>query len=90
MLQALATGLHQPTGRQGNLAQFPRSVDVRAVEQVTGRAAGQLVGKAGTSDTIDATVLLLANRGDRVPTSDPGDLKHLAATARANVLVVAC
>ena len=79
-----------PRGRQATLAQFLRSVDVRAVDQVTGRAAGQLVGKAGTADTIDATVLLLANLGDRVLTSDPEDLKHLAATAEATVIVVAC
>ena len=79
-----------PRGRQANLAQLLRAVDVRPIDQDTGRAAGELVGAAGTTDTVDATVVLLADRGDRILTSDPDDLKHLAATARTAVVIVSC
>jgi len=42
------------------------------------RAAGELCGRTGTADVIDASVLLCAlARGDRIVTSDPGDLRRL-------------
>ena len=65
-------------------------MDVRSIDQGVGRAAGELVGKAGTSGTVDATVVLLANHGDRLLTSDPGDLQHLADAAGITVRIVAC
>ena len=77
-------------GRQARLAQLLQAVDVRAIDQGVGREAGELVGKAGTSDTIDATVILLANHGDRILTSDPGDLQHLAATAGTKAIIINC
>jgi hypothetical protein len=40
--------------------------------------AGELCGRARTSDVVDAAVALVANRfGDDVVTGDPGDLQHL-------------
>lgn len=77
-------------GRQPKLALFLHAVDVRAIDQGAGRDAGELVGRAGTSDTIDATVILLANRGDRILTSDPSDLQHLVATAGTKAVIVSC
>jgi predicted nucleic acid-binding protein len=79
-----------PTGRQAELARLLRAVDVRPVDQQLGREAGILVGRAGTSDPIDATVILLTDDGDRILTSDPSDIAHLAATAGKRVAVVAC
>ena len=38
----------------------------------------------------DATVVLVAESGDHILTSDPGDLRRLANTAGARVAVVAC
>ena len=77
-------------GRQAKLAQLLQAVDVRPIDQVVGRHAGELVGKSGSSDTIDATVILLANHGDRILTSDPSDLRYLAATAGTQAIIIDC
>jgi hypothetical protein len=45
---------------------------------------------AGTADAIDATVVLLSAPGDRILTSDPGDLARLAAAAENRAIVIAC
>jgi len=49
-----------------------------------------LLGMAGTSDPVDATVVLLASPGDRILTSDPGDLTRLAEAAGSRAVIVAC
>jgi len=77
-------------GRQVNLAKLLRAVDVRAVSQQDGREAGALLGAAGTSDPIDATVVLLATSGDRILTGDTGDIARLAAAAGNRAVVIAC
>ena len=77
-------------GRQAVLAQLLRAVDVRAVSPQDGRQAGVLLGLTGTSDPVDATVVLLANAGDRILTSDPGDLAPLAEAAANRAVIVAC
>ena len=77
-------------GRQANLARLLRAVDVRAVGQRDGRDAGVLQATAGTADAIDATVALLAAPGDRILTSDPGDMTLLAAAAENRAVIVAC
>jgi hypothetical protein len=77
-------------GRQVNLARLLRAVDVRAVSQQDGRDAGVLLAAAGTADAIDATVVLLAAPGDRILTSDLGDITVLAAAAESRAAIVAC
>jgi hypothetical protein len=77
-------------GRQVNLARLLQAVDVRAVSERDGRDAGVLQAAAGTSDAIDATVVLLSGPGDRIVTSDPGDITRLAAAAENRAVVVAC
>lgn len=77
-------------GRQVSLARLLRAVDVRAVDHQGGRAAGVLLGVTGTADPVDATVVLLASRGDRILTSDPDDLNRLAAAAGNRAIVIAC
>jgi hypothetical protein len=77
-------------GRQVNLARLLRAVDVRAVDHHDGRQAGVLLGLAGTADPIDASVVLLAQPGDRILTSDPDDLTRLAAAAANGAVIVAC
>lgn len=79
-----------PAGRQTRLAQLLRSVDVRSVDDQTGRAAGILIGQAGTRDPIDATLVLVAHPGDRILTSDPLDIQHLAAAAGKPVTIIHC
>ena len=77
-------------GRQVNLARLLQAVDVRAVTERDGRDAGVLQAAAGTADAIDATVVLLSAPGDRILTSDPGDITRLAAAAENRAVVVAC
>jgi hypothetical protein len=79
-----------PKGRQAALARLLRAVDVRPVDQPLAREAGVLIGRAGASDPIDATIVLVSADGDRILTSDPRDLKHLAATARKRVAIIPC
>ena len=79
-----------PQGRQTQLARLLGAIDVRSVDLDLGRAAGVLVGRAGTDDPVDATVVLIAETGDRILTSDPGDIDFLARAARKSVVVVAC
>lgn len=64
-------------GRQARLARFLASVDVRPIDGRMGREAGALLGKAGTDDPIDATLVLVARPGDRILTSDPDDIGRL-------------
>jgi hypothetical protein len=77
-------------GREANLARLLRAVEVRVVSQRDGRDAGVLQALAGTADAIDATVVLLAVPGDRILTSDPGDITLLAAAADKRAVVIAC
>ena len=79
-----------PRGRQARLARFLTGVRVRVVDQELGRAAGVLLGLAGTHDPIDATVVLIAQDGDWILTSDPQDIEHLARVAQKQVLIVPC
>lgn len=66
--------------RQARLARLLRSrdVDVIALDEAAARAVGVLIGKRGTSDTVDAHVVVVARRaGCAVITSDPDDLRRL-------------
>jgi hypothetical protein len=77
-------------GRQANLARLLQAVDVRPVRDLEGREAGALLGRTGTADPIDAAVVLLASTGDRILTSDPGDLIPLVDAAGCRAVVVGC
>lgn len=60
---------------------------VVALDDTTARAAGQLCGASGTSDVIDASVVVVARqRALRVVTSDPDDLRRL--DPRVDVVIV--
>lgn len=86
----VAQAWRDPGGRQAELARLLTAVDVRSVTERDGRAAGRLLARAGSSDAIDATVALLAEPGDRILTSDPGDLARLTRAAGTRVIIVAC
>ncbi|MGH8907880.1 MAG: twitching motility protein PilT [Egibacteraceae bacterium] len=77
-------------GRQVNLARLLQGVDVRSVDEQMGREAGVLLGRTGTGDPIDATLVLVARPGDRILTSDPDDIRRLVAAAGKSVAVVDC
>lgn len=77
-------------GRQALLSRLLRATDVRPVDLELAQAAGQLIGRAGTSDPIDATLVLVSERGDEILTSDPGDIGHLVRVLGRRVDVLAC
>jgi predicted nucleic acid-binding protein len=65
---------------QAVLARFLRigELEIVSLDEHVARACGELCGAKGTTDVIDASVVILARqRGDRVVTSDPNDLKRL-------------
>jgi len=69
--------------RQARLARLlgASHVEIEGLDDTRARAAGQLCGVAGTSDVIDASVVLCARRRDHaVVTSDPEDLRALDPT----------
>ncbi len=74
--------------RQALLAMVLAGVDVRALDHGAGRAAGELLARAKKSDVIDAAVVLLANEGDVIVTSDPRDLESLAVASGRHVEIV--
>ncbi|MEI2653287.1 MAG: hypothetical protein V9G12_14270 [Microthrixaceae bacterium] len=74
--------------RQAHLARLLRAVEVVPLDDALGRAAGILLGVAGTSDAIDAAVVLLSRDRDEVLTSDPHDLTILAEAAGLQIDLV--
>lgn len=70
--------------RQARLAGFlrtSRGPELVTLDGRTARAAGELCGRAGTTDVIDASVALCARqRGHDVVTSDPDDIRRLDAS----------
>ncbi len=79
-----------PTGRQANLARLLESVDVKAVDEQLGRDAGVLLGRAGTSDAVDASVVAISRTGDRIVTSDRGDIAPLIAASPRSSFITDC
>jgi hypothetical protein len=77
-------------GRQASLARLLRAVDVRAINHQDGRQAGVLLGLAGTADPVDASIVLLAEPGDRILTGDPDDLTRLTTAAANRAIVITC
>lgn len=70
--------------RQARLARLlgADEVEVEALDDARAREAGRLCGIRGTSDVVDASVVLCARaRGHRIVTSDPDDLRRLDPVA---------
>lgn len=76
------------SGRQARLARLLPGVDVVPLDDVLGRRAGVLLGRARNTDAIDAAVVAIAGDGDIVLTSDPDDLRSLAEAAAVHIDIV--
>ena len=74
--------------RQARLSQALAGMDVRPIDEDLGRAAGVLLGAARMSDLIDASIVLIAQDGDEIITSDSEDLEPLAAASGRHVELV--
>ena len=85
--QALASRKYVPAGALAQAWRGPRSArialllaacEVIDLDEAGARAAGELCGRAGTADVVDASVVLTAAAvGGMILTSDPGDLERL-------------
>ena len=65
-------------GRQARLAQMLKQCQVEPLEEGMAKQVGVALQKAGTSDVVDASVVVSAiGRGDTVVTSDPQDIQDL-------------
>lgn len=76
--------------RQARLAKALRRVTIEPITREDGYRAGELMGATRTKDVVDATVALQARSGDRVYTSDPGDLQKLCAATGFKAKVIRC
>jgi predicted nucleic acid-binding protein len=71
--------------RPANLARLVRqpTTDVVDLGRVDATNVGRLLAASGTSDIVDAHVVICARRtGQQVVTSDPGDLRLLDPAVR--------
>ena len=78
--------------RQARLARALRGCVISSFD-VIARAAGEVCGQAGTSDVVDASVVLTAVRqgATHLYTSDPDDIGHLLmALGDRRVKIVRC
>jgi hypothetical protein len=81
---ALAQAVRQPE-RQARLARLLRqpTTDVVALDRVDATNVGRLLAASGTSDVVDAHVVICARRArQQAVTSDPDDLRALDPTLR--------
>ncbi len=74
--------------RQARLAHAIDGINIEAIDQPLGRAAGQLLGATGLSDVIDACLALLATDGDEIVTLDRSDLGILVAATGRHVELI--
>lgn len=63
--------------RQAHLARVLAGVSEEPLSTTGGRQIGELLGRAGSADVVDAHVALMAAPADLVLTSDTGDIRAL-------------
>jgi hypothetical protein len=76
--------------KQARLAKILRGIAIEPVTRDDGYRAGELLGATRTKDVVDATVVLLAESGDRLYTSDMGDMQLLTETAGIKAVIIRC
>ena len=74
--------------RDALLARALDGVDVRPLGRDLGSASGVLLARSRTEDVIDAALVLLADDGDHIVTSDPDDIQRLALASGRHVDVI--
>ena len=74
--------------RQVQLRRFLRGCEVFAFDASTAHAVGRLLGRSGTADIVDATVVIIAIAQDaQVVTSDRADISRLANVAGTRLVI---
>lgn len=74
--------------RQAQLRRLLRGCEVLALDESTAHAVGRLLGRSGTADIVDATVVTMAiSNQAQIVTSDRDDLSRLANAAGARLVI---
>jgi hypothetical protein len=75
--------------RQAGLSHVVKGCEMVGVDEAMARRIGKLLGISGTSDIVDAMVVLVAmESGATVLTSDPVDIGKIAEAAKARIPLV--
>lgn len=74
--------------RQARLSLALAGIDVRPLDVPLGLASGELLGTSGTSDVIDAALVLLSADGDDIVTSDLDDFRILSSAIGRHVELI--
>ena len=83
VVPAVVLGQAWRGGPQPQLSRLLKACIIESFDENTGRAVGRLLRDTGTSDVVDAHVVLTALRyRAAVFTSDPDDLQRLVATPK--------
>ena len=73
-------------GPQAELSRLLRGCQIEELTEARARAAGVACARSRTRDVVDASVVVGAlARGDLVVTSDPDDLRRIAAALRLSL-----
>jgi hypothetical protein len=75
--------------RQARLSSALRGIEEVAHDRSRSRRIGELLGRAGASDVVDAGVVDIAADGDDVLTSDVDDLAELATAVGRRLTLIA-
>ncbi len=74
--------------RQVQLRRLLRGCEVLALDETTAHAVGQLLGRSGTADVVDATVVTVAIAEQaEIVTADRNDISRLASVAGARLVI---
>jgi len=75
--------------RQVQLRRLLRGCDVVALDESRAHAVGRLLGRSGTADIVDATVVTMAIATQaEIVTSDRDDISRLANAAGARLVII--
>lgn len=76
-------------GPQAELSRLLKGCRIEDLDELRGRAAGEACGRAGTSDVIDAAVVIGAvARRDLVVSSDRRDIAAVASALEASIEIL--
>ena len=74
--------------RQVQLRRLLRGCDVLALDESTAHAAGRLLGRSGTADIVDATVVTIAvEQHAEIVTGDSADIGRLVNVAGGRLVI---
>ncbi len=74
--------------RQARLSQALSGIEVHALDEPLGQAAGELLAATGLADVIDAGLVLLTTDGDEIVTDDRDDFARLVEASARHIELI--